>query len=790
MLIRRTLIFLCAVLCASVLSAQVGTIFTVDGIKYCVTKDVNGYEVEVSWGQGTISGAVTIPETVTNNNITYTVTAIGESAFFNKTGLTSITLPNTIVTIKSSAFEGCTGLTSIVIPNSVTTIKANAFKNCGNLKEVVVGSGVTSIESGAFGGCAALNKITSLATTAPTLGINVFWGVTKPNVNLVVPTGSDYSSWGFGNVQGGAGSGDNGGSGDNEGGGNEEGGNEEGGNDGVVRFTIDNLTYEVIEQNTVKVYKCNTSATSVTVPTTVSHNNTTYSVTAIGDYAFNNCNNLTSITCLSTTEPTLASNAFGMSPTNKQLTIPFNSNYSSWESATTWSKINHKINAGETKTLNATFYITSDNKRAIINEGVLVIEQGGEIVNTTTTNVGGIIEIVSQSANEGNWNFFGAPFADYKLEVIKPHPTSDVAVCKYDYSEGAWADDAWATPDTSMNKGEGAFAYHFYTGTMTFTTQGENTTYSLNNGDVSVTHNLVNSSNGYWMALSNPYPAKLSISKFLSAQTRNTIQGSSVYVWNGTSFALKSSGDINVSQGFFVNYRRQSRNNATAKFQKTQLTNYPTNAKSEIAPREFIELALVNGEESVKVYFAQNEEAEQEYDIYDANKMFATMGAAEPYLLTDGIALIKEEVKTLPYYATMNVRSEDNAEMNFVLNNLPDGYAVSIIDGDNVIDMAEGSVYSTQIASGDNENRFKLLVKQAVGLAEVEELDVRITNSDRHIAVQTAEKNIAIEVYNTLGQKVFTSKEHNFILKGVSAGVYMIKAFNQSGSKTAKIVVK
>lgn len=463
---------------------------------------------------------------------------------------------------------------------------------------------------------------------------------------------------------------------------------------------------------------------------------------------------------------------------------------------TTWGRVIYKTNVGETKTLNYTFLMTTANKREVSNEGVIKIEQGGEIVNATENNVGGIIEVVTPEKSAGNWNFCGAPFEDYKLEVVKPVENSDVAVCTYNYGNGVW-NNHWATIDTAMKAGESAFAYHFYTGPITFTTYGDLGTqtnyptsatakYYLNNSDVTVSNSLVYSENGYWMPLANPYPAKLSVSKFL--QNPNNVQGQGVYVWNGTSFDLKPDGDIKVTEGFFVNY--SSAGSHTATFKKSQLTNYPTTAKSEVAPREFIELALEKGEESVKVYFARNEDAEQEYDIYDANKMFATMGAAEPYFLTDGIALIKEEVKTLPYYATMNVRSEDDTVMNFVMKNLPDRYAVSIIDGDNVIDMTEGSVYSTEIARGDNENRFKLLVKQGVGLTDVEELNVRITNSNRHVTVQTAETNLNIEVYNTLGQKVFATKEHNFILKGVSAGAYMVKAYNNKSSETAKIVIQ
>lgn len=513
----------------------------------------------------------------------------------------------------------------------------------------------------------------------------------------------------------------------------------------------------------------------------------------IGMYAFYKCNSLISFTILAETAPTLSYYVFSDTPGTKELTVPFGSNYPSNWGSTNWSKINHKINAGETKTLSNTFVMT--NAKTIDNQGVLVIEQGGEIVNATENNVGGIIEVVTPQKSAENWNFCGAPFGDYKLEVVKPVENSDVAVCTYNYGNGAW-NNHWATIDTAMKAGESAFAYHFYTGPITFTTYGDLGTqtnyptsapakYYLNNSDVAVSHSLVYSENGYWMPLANPYPAKLSISKFL--QNQSNVQGVGVYIWNGTSFDLPD-GDIKVTEGFFVNY--SSAGSHTATFKKSQLTNYPTTAKSEVASREFIELALEKGEESVKVYFAQNEDAEQEYDIYDANKMFATMGAAEPYFLTDGIALIKEEVKTLPYYATMNVRSEDDTVMNFVMKNLPDRYAVSIIDSDNVIDMTEGSVYSTEIARGDNENRFKLLVKQGVGLTDVEELNVRITNSNRHVTVQTAETNLNIEVYNTLGQKVFSTKQSNFILKGVPAGAYMIKAYNNKASKTAKIVIQ
>ena len=455
------------------------------------------------------------------------------------------------------------------------------------------------------------------------------------------------------------------------------------------------------------------------------------------------------------------------------------------------------INAGHTVTLDVTFEL--GNNITFTNNGVLSIGQAGELINTTSNNVGGIVEIVTPIKSISKWTFIGAPFAGYNLEAVMPVSGSDIAMVKYDYdSEPQGWSNSWATINTSMEAAEGTFAWPFYGGAVTFTTYGDfinnaydsqSPKYALNNDTVKVTKTITASSSGNWMALSNPYPAKLSVSKFLTTNT-SVLQGGCTYSFNGTSFDINNaiSGNIEMTEGFFVNCRNTGSNTIT--FTKSQLTNYPAPATgAKASANEFIELTLQNGKDKVRVYFAQNEDAEQGYDIFDANKMFATTGVAEPYFVTDGIALIKEEVRDLPYYATMNVRSQEDTVMNFVLTNLPEGYAVSIIDGEEVIDLVEGGVYSTEIASGENADRFKVLVKKNVGLADVEELDVRITNSNRHITI-TAQENVRTEVYNTLGQKVFETEETNFVLSGVASGAYVVKVQGAKASKSQKIVVE
>ena len=88
------------------------------------------------------------------------VTSIGESAFYYCTGLTSVTIPNSVTTIGYNAFYDCTGLTSIEIPNSVTTIGNYAFGYCSGLTSIEIPNSVTTIGQQAFYNCTGLTSIT------------------------------------------------------------------------------------------------------------------------------------------------------------------------------------------------------------------------------------------------------------------------------------------------------------------------------------------------------------------------------------------------------------------------------------------------------------------------------------------------------------------------------------------------------------------------------------------------------------------------------------------------------
>ena len=58
------------------------------------------------------------------------------------------------------------------------------------------------------------------------------------------------------------------------------------------------------------------------------------------------------------------------------------------------------------------------------------------------------------------------------------------------------------------------------------------------------------------------------------------------------------------------------------------------------------------------------------------------------------------------------------------------------------------------------------------------------------MTVKSEITNLKIEVYNTVGQKVFETTNYNFTLNEVPAGAYFVKAFFNRVAETAKIVVE
>ena len=145
--------------------------FKYNGIYYNIT-GVNTVEVTNN-GNGSYSGSVSIPSTVSNYGKPYQVTAIGNLAFYECFGLKTVSLPSSVTTIGTDAFHNCFAMTSVNIPNAVTSIGIRAFYYCQSLTSLSIPNSVRTIGSSAFSGCNNLASI-SLGNQLNTIGNNAF----------------------------------------------------------------------------------------------------------------------------------------------------------------------------------------------------------------------------------------------------------------------------------------------------------------------------------------------------------------------------------------------------------------------------------------------------------------------------------------------------------------------------------------------------------------------------------------------------------------------------------------
>ena len=224
---------------------------TVDGITWTYTVSNGKASIGDSGLQAvptSTSGAITIPSTLGGKP----VTSIGDRAFYNCSGLTSVTIPNSVTNIGDRAFYGCSGLTSVRIPDGVTSIEPFAFYNCSSLTSVTIPEGVTSIGVRTFYGCSGLTSVT-IPDSVTSIGQDAFYKC-KGLTSVMIP--DSVTSIGQGAFDGCS---------------------------GLTSVTIpDGVT--IIRNNTF--WNCS-GLTSVTIPD---------GVTSIGPGAFYNCKGITSVT--------------------------------------------------------------------------------------------------------------------------------------------------------------------------------------------------------------------------------------------------------------------------------------------------------------------------------------------------------------------------------------------------------------------------------------------------------------------------------------------------------------
>lgn len=193
----------------------VGDTFPDDaGILYRVTDTENREVQVVGYNSGSdITDKLVIPETVTNGDVVYKVTSIGEKAFYVYDNIGSVVIPGSVKSIGDWAFSGCkpfnsveisdgvtsigeyafgacSGLTSVKIPNSVTSIGQYAFHYCKNLSDIEISNHLTSIGKGVFENCKKLGSV-EIPSGLTQVGPYMFGGCDNLN-HVTIPNTVTY----------------------------------------------------------------------------------------------------------------------------------------------------------------------------------------------------------------------------------------------------------------------------------------------------------------------------------------------------------------------------------------------------------------------------------------------------------------------------------------------------------------------------------------------------------------------------------------------------------------------
>ena len=152
------------------------------------------------------TGNITLPSNVTYNGVTYSVKAIGRSAFEGCSGLTgSLTIPNSVTVIRQSAFVLCTGFTgSLTLSSSLTTIEVGAFWGCSGFTGTLnIPNSVISIGDDVFHGCSSFSGTLTIPNSVNNIGFSTFEGCSGFTGSLTIPNSvASIGSWAFSGCSG------------------------------------------------------------------------------------------------------------------------------------------------------------------------------------------------------------------------------------------------------------------------------------------------------------------------------------------------------------------------------------------------------------------------------------------------------------------------------------------------------------------------------------------------------------------------------------------------------------
>lgn len=320
---------------------------------------------------------------LTSVYIPNTIIRIENDAFHQCYALTHIDIPNSVTNIGNYAFSSCTSLTDLVIPSNVESIGSKAFFNCSALISVTIGAGVTSIGESAFQRCSALTSVTCEAVNPPTSEYGIFgeclelahiyvpaesveayktatnWSVYEAIIEAIRPSWlRDGDEWDEATKTLTVNS-------------NPE--------EGAYQYNTE-IEHVIISEGVTSVgssafYYC-TNLTTIELPGSMEN---------IGDYAFQGCPAIVSVTCEALTPPTMGDGVFFDSSALEHIYVPAWA-VDAYQAADEWSAYASAIEPIPGTEAIEDIRVDGKTVKTIVN-GQLILERNGKTYNALGTEI-------------------------------------------------------------------------------------------------------------------------------------------------------------------------------------------------------------------------------------------------------------------------------------------------------------------------------------------------------------------------------------------------------------------
>lgn len=480
-------------------------------------------------------------------------------------------------------------------------------------------------------------------------------------------------------------------------------------------------------------------------------------------------------------------------------------------SGPSFTSLNLAVNAGKTLDINNGTTVTTAN---ISNNGNINVNDGGNLIQTAGSSYSGsgIFKVNKNGTSQLNkYAFWTSPVIGQNLSDIYGSGNTPQFVTTYD------------TPtDYFVNAASTTAA--FGVGYAIKTPSVSNTTFAGNPNNDAQTTAISTVGNGFNL-IGNPYPSNLDLNAFYNANSSNI--ANTLYFWDNTSSTVTTQQGSTTTNFGYATYNPVSSTWAPA----PNISAVPTDTAAKIGQGFIIKATsgssvsfnnTMRVSNSAAFFNKNNSNTEGKYWLklassYNTNNTLAIVydQAASSNLdnydskafgnTSDSFySLVNADKLIIQGRASFNIndivplgnKHFENGTFVISLSQkeglFSNGQEIYLHDKlQNTYTNLQTSNYTFTSNSGETANRFEIVYKlDTLGTSETQNSDIKIYRDGDDFVVENRKSIQSVQLFDASGRLVQNLKSNEKIirLKGISQGMYIIKATSEGKEYTRKIV--